>query len=215
MRSFRSYNANMSLQDIVMILLISFLFIIVFMKVEKKDDAKIKTKAEFVINVEWDEKSDDDVDTWLRDPQGNLVFYKDKEVGIMHIDRDDRGMVNDYVYVRSERVYTKTNQELTTIRGFIEGEWILNLHYYRRGQPIKPVNVHVTITKLNPEAKIILNKKLVLDNYWQEVTIARFEMTSSGKILTIEEDLPYEMVQSQIGDGNSQVSVQNYRGDRP
>lgn len=203
MISFRSYNANMALQDIVMILLISFLFIIIFMKVEqKKDDTTIKTKAEFVITVEWDEKTDNDIDTWLKDPQGNIVFYKDKEVGIMHIDRDDRGMINDFYTDRSgENIYIKTNQELTTIRGFIEGEWILNIHYYRRGQPIEPVEVTVTITKLNPRTEVLLKKTLILNEYWQEITIARFEMTSNGKILNIEEDLPYEMVQSQIGAG--------------
>jgi len=214
MKSFRSYNANMSLQDIVMILLVSFLFIIIFMKVDekKKQDSNIKAKAEFVILVEWPDKRDDDVDTWLKDPQGRIAMYKEKEVGIMHIDRDDRGMFNDTITVDGLKVQVVTNQELTTIRGFIPGEWILNLHLYRRGSPAEPIPVTVTMTKLNPKAEIIFKKTVTLDQYWQELTIARFEMTGKGKILNVEEDIPYEMVKSQIGDNYSFHSP-NYSGE--
>jgi hypothetical protein len=185
------------------------------MKVEqKKNDATIKAKAEFVISVFWPDELDDDIDTWLKDPQGRIVFYKNKEVGIMHIDRDDRGMLNDTVLANGIRVKVKTNQELTTIRGFIPGEWILNLHYYRRQEPVKPVPVTVTITKLNPKTEIILKKTITLDQYWQEETIARFEMSSNGEILNVDEEFPHSMVHNQIGDGfdsSSQYNSSQYR----
>ncbi len=54
----------------------------------------INPKAEFMITVSWSDRSPDDIDTWVEGPQGKLVWYSRPQTGLMHLDRDDRGMAN-------------------------------------------------------------------------------------------------------------------------
>ena len=50
-------------------------------------------KAEYIITVDWDDSLEDDVDLWVRDPNGEIVSYLQKDAGWLHLDRDDRGVV--------------------------------------------------------------------------------------------------------------------------
>jgi uncharacterized protein YfaP (DUF2135 family) len=175
----------------------------------KQKDADIKTKAEFVIILTWDDKTDHDIDLWLENPHGDIIFYKFREFNIMHLDRDDRGWITDQV--DTDRMGTpKTvyiNQEIMSIRGFITGEWTINVHYYRIGKnEDPPVNVKVQITKLNPSAKIIFTKNLQLKEYWEEQTIVRMTMAGNGDILALEENLPKRLVETRITQGGIAVT---------
>ena len=192
----RRYHNNTSFLDLLFNALLGFvfLFIIAFMAINvssKKGD--IETKAEFVITVTWDEKSKDDVDTWLQDPTGKVLFFKQKDIGLAHLDRDDLGILNDRVTTTGgnqiEYVY---NQELTTIRGFIPGEWVLNLHMYNKRDP-HAVTATVRIDKLNPRAETIFKKQIEMTRRGEEITIARFTMSSQGEIIEWD-DLPKTLV---------------------
>ena len=55
----------------------------------------IDPKAEFIINVTWEDMREDDIDTWVESPSGELLWFRNSEVGLMHLDRDDRGTAND------------------------------------------------------------------------------------------------------------------------
>jgi hypothetical protein len=99
------------------------------------------------------------------------------------------------------------NQEIMSIRGFITGEWTINVHYYRIGKnEDPPVNVKVQITKLNPSAKIIFTKNLQLKEYWEEQTIVRMTMAGNGDILALEENLPKRLVETRITQGGIAVT---------
>lgn len=166
-------------------LLMFFCFWVLAMVNMKKDETKaqVQTKAEFVITVTWPLDNPDDVDTWLQDPLGNVVFYRNKERGLMHIDRDDLGSRNDTIRLPDGTVIQYPyNQEITTIRGFIPGEWILNAHLYAKHQPNDTV-VTIKMEKLNPVVKTVLFKNITLRERWDEVTVGRFEMTGGGDIL--------------------------------
>jgi len=172
----------------------AFLFIISFLLIQpivKK--AEVSTQAEFIITVTWPVDNSDDIDTWLEDPLGNLIWFRQKENGLMHIDRDDIGSISDTVKLADGTIIKYPyNQEITTIRGFIPGEWILNIHVYRKRES-HPTLVNVTVDKLNPTIQTIILKKIEMTQSWEEVTVARFEMTSNGDIMSIE-DLPKKLV---------------------
>ena len=59
----------------------------------------IPAKAEFIITVSWPDMNPNDIDTWVQDPGGNLVWFRAREAGLMHLDRDDRGLTNDTIVV--------------------------------------------------------------------------------------------------------------------
>jgi len=162
--------------------------------VEKKQ-ADIKTKAEFIITLTWADSSTSDVDVWLEDPLENILYFSAKEIGLMHLDRDDLGRLNDTIVLKDGTwVNYDHNQEIVTIRGFIPGEWVLNVHMYAKRDNI-PVSIEIKMDKLNPY-KTIIYKKFTIDKDWEEVTIKRFTMTGNGDIL-IMNDLPKKLVETQ------------------
>ena len=166
----------------------AFLFLISFMLIQpilKK--AEVHTQAEFIITVTWPIDNTDDVDTWLEDPLGNLVWFSNKEAGLSHLDRDDLGHLNDIVYLADgSTVKYPYNQEILTIRGFIGGEWTLNIHMYAKRDPA-PTMAHVTMDKLNPNLKPVFIKDIPLEVRGDEITVARFEMSSNGDILSMND----------------------------
>jgi len=165
-----------------------FLFIVAFSLVEiDRKQGDIKTKAEFVITVTWELDNSDDVDTWLADPVGTVIWFQTKENGLMHLDRDDLGSKNDtYHLPDGTTVQYPYNQEITTIRGIIPGIWILNLHMYNKRR-IEPASVNVEMVKLNPSHRMIFVKDFILEERGQEVTACRFEMNLSGEIVSMDE----------------------------
>jgi hypothetical protein len=172
-----------------------FLFIISFLLINPSiKKADIKTKAEFVITVTWNDSSRDDVDTWLQDPVGNVLHFNQKDVGLAHLDRDDLGTLNDTIILDDGRqIVYNHNQELTTIRGFLTGEWVLNVHMYNKRNS-NPTLVEVRIDKLNPKVETIFYKKIVMKRKWEEITVTRFVMTNEGDIISWD-DLPKRLIE--------------------
>jgi hypothetical protein len=196
MRPRRIYYNNTSFLDLLFNTLVGFvlLFIIAFLLINPSiKKADIKTKAEFVITVTWNDNSQDDVDTWLQDPAGNVLHFRQKDVGLAHLDRDDLGKINDIITLDDGRRIEYThNQELTTIRGFVTGEWVLNVHMYNK-RDSNPTLVEVRIDKLNPKVQTLFYKKIVMKSKWEEVTITRFVMTNQGDIISWD-DLPKKLL---------------------
>ena len=206
MRPRRIYYNNTSFLDLLFNTLVGFvfLFIVSFLLINPSiKKADIKTKAEFVITVTWNDYSRDDVDTWLQDPVGNVLNFKQKDVGLAHLDRDDLGAVNDVVTLGDGRkVEFPHNQELTSIRGFLTGEWVLNVHMYSK-RDLRPTLVEVRIDKLNPTVQTVFFKKILMKTKWEEVTVTRFVMTQQGDIISWDE-LPKTLIK--------QASLRGSRG---
>ena len=192
--------SSISLLDMLFILTLGFIIltIIAFLQIKpliKKAD--IKTKAEYIITVTWDKGNRDDVDTWLQDPMDEIIWYGNKERGLMHIDRDDRGDVfDDIILPDGTRVMNPYNQEITSIRGFIPGEWILNIHMFKKREK-NPTMVRVKIEKINPKVKLIYSKDILLEFNNQEETVCRFEMDQEGETIGINE-IPEDLVKKRI-----------------
>jgi hypothetical protein len=196
MKPRRIYYNNTSFLDLLFNTLVGFvfLFIIAFLLINPSlKKADIKTKAEFVITVTWSDHSQDDVDTWLQDPAGNVLHFRQRDVGLAHLDRDDLGKINDTITLEDgRRVEYPHNQELTTIRGFLTGEWVLNLHMYNK-RDANPILVEVRIDRLNPKVETVFYKKIMMKSRWEEITVTRFVMTNQGDIIDWD-DLPKTLV---------------------
>jgi hypothetical protein len=180
------YHSHTSFLDLLFNTLVGFvmLFIIAFLlisPIKKKKD--IEQKAEYVITVTWPNGFKDDVDTWLQDPTEKLMSFRRKEVGLMHLDRDDLGHLNDNQFVPGVgSINYPYNREITTIRGIMRGEYILNIHMYRK-EGKRPVPVTVTLEKLNPTVKLIYSTTQILSVKWEEKTIIRFTLNPDGEVI--------------------------------
>ncbi len=160
-----------------------FFIVVIFIHPPAKDGI-IDPKAEFIITTKWEDLSPDDIDTWVEDPSGSLVWFRNTEVGFMHLDRDDRGVSNDTILVDGKEVINPLNQEVVTIRSFVPGEYVVNLHYYKTISG-KPVNAEVRVVKVNPRLEVVYYGTLELNKVGAEKTAVRFYVTKQGQVKSV------------------------------
>ncbi len=157
--------------------------------------------AEFIITVSWPDQSADDVDTWVKDPAGNIVGFKMKDRGLMNLDRDDLGRSNDTITTTNgKKLYVRQNIEHITIRGIIPGEYVVNVHLYRRvprnevldENYFEVIPVRVNVEKLNPYGVVYI-KDVTLAIKGEEKTVLRFTVNEDGDVTDINE-LPFKII---------------------
>ena len=155
---------------------ITFMFFIAFAMINKPaDEGKVDPKAEMMITVTWPDDNPDDVDTYVEDPASNIVWYNQREAGLMHLERDDRGMFKDVILLDGKEISNPLNQEIVAIRGLEDGEYIVNIvHYIANGSA--PLPVQVKVEKLNPTVKVIYYQTLQLKGTGDEQTAVRFTL---------------------------------------
>ena len=180
----RKYNKSDPFTDLLFNALLGFTFLflvaIMFMNPIAKKGI-IDPKAEYIITVTWPDNNPNDIDTWVEDPIGNLIWFRRKEAGLIHLDRDDRGILNDTIDINGEKVQNPLNQEIVTIRGVVQGEYVVNLHYYA-SETDEPVKVSVKVAKVNPALEIVFYGHATLEKQGSEHTAVRFEIGPEGSV---------------------------------
>lgn len=174
---------------------IIFIFVLTTLLIQAKkqnENEGPKKNAEYVITATWDQNVDCDVDLWVQDPLGNVVSFKAPNNGIMHIERDDMGLKNDYYYDSNHNLVAKSdeNKEMWTLRGIARGEYTVNVHLYACRQEGKGLNigaaanlpVKIEFIKLNPQMITLRKQIVVIERVWDEVTVTNFFMEQSGFI---------------------------------
>ena len=187
----RKYTSNLAFVDFLFILLLAFismfiLALILINPVTKKSE--VERKAEYLITLEWDNKSRDDVDLWLEDPMGKRVSFRNRSVDVMHFDKDDLGQKNDTIRFpdgTSQIIFL--NREVITLRGWMQGEYTINVHMYNKRDIDKfnygiPINVKVEMIKINPY-KILFEEKFILSERGEEITVRRVTLNKDGQII--------------------------------
>ena len=191
----RKYHTNLPFLDLLFNILIGFvfLFIVSFLLINPiAKRADIEVKAEFLITVFWPDNLEDDVDIYVEDPAGNLVWFKSREPGLMHLDRDDLGKRNDEVVTAAGTILFPENREIVTLRGIVPGEYVVNVHCYFK-VAVDPVPVTVQIDKINPYS-VVLREIVDLSNKGEEITVTRFSVNSKGEVTNVNK-LPKRLVQ--------------------
>jgi hypothetical protein len=165
----------------------AFMFFISFALIQRpQDGGKIDSKAEFIISAEWEEYHPDDIDLIVEDPQGNIVYFQRQQAGLMHLDRDDRGTLADRIMIDGVEVENPANQEVVTIRGYMEGEYVVNLLYYKSNF-IAPLKVKVKVEKINPRLEVVYFNDFFLKKIGDEITAVRFILDDKGNVLDLNQ----------------------------
>lgn len=162
-----------------------FLVSVMFMNPEARK-GRVNLKAEYIISVTWPDHLADDLDLWVQDPIGETVSYLRKDAGWLHLDRDDRGEVNDTIVVDGREVVYPINQEVVTIRGIIPGEYIVNLYYYKAAEP-RPVEALVKVERVNPTLQTVYVRKILMAEQDAEQTVVRFHLDPGGAITQVNQ----------------------------
>ena len=183
--------------DMLFNMLIAFVFCFIVALIAMNPKASkagdVPSKAEYLISVAWPDNNPNDIDTWVEDPAGNLVWFKQPESGLMHLDRDDRGEGNDAIIIDGRRIENPIRQEVVTLRGIVPGEFTVNVQYYR-SRDRQPVDVTVSIIKVNPRAEVVFHGERHLERQGEEQTAARFTLSRDGQVVDVN-TLPKRLAQ--------------------
>ena len=115
------------------------------------------------------------------DPQGGLVWYHNRDTGLMHLDRDDRGVFADNITINGVKVSNPINQETVTVRAAQPGEYVVNLLHYKSNYS-EPLPVTVKIEKLNPSVSMVYYGTHQLTGSGDEQTAVRFTLDAQGTV---------------------------------
>jgi hypothetical protein len=182
--------------DMLFNILIAFVFCFIIALLSMNPKARkagdIPAKAEFIITVTWPDMNPNDIDSYVEDPNGNLVWFKQREAGLMHLDRDDRGLAGDTLVVNGKEIANPLNQEVVTIRGIAAGEYTVNVQYYDSKNQ-EAVEVNVSVVKVNPQADVVFYGTVPLKRKGDEKTAVRFSVDADGKVVNVN-TLPKSLV---------------------
>ena len=176
----------------------AFMFAIAFMLIsDPSEGGKIESKAEILISVRWPDKHPDDVDAIVESPGGDLVWYRNRDTSLMHLDRDDRGIFADKMNINWAVISNPINQETVTIRAMQSGEYVVNLLHYQANYD-EPLTVNVKVEKLNPEVELIYYGSHELEGVGDEETAVRFSVDAQKNISNVNQ-MPKRLLTKALG----------------
>jgi hypothetical protein len=165
----------------------AFMFVAAFALIRDPDHTgKIDAKAEVLITVAWADRHPDDVDTLVEGPEGNLVWYHNRDTGLMHLDRDDRGLFADRIVLNGREIANPLNQETVSVRALQPGEYVVNLLHYQSNYS-EPLPVTVKVEKLNPSVRLLYYGTKELVGTGDEQTAIRFTIDAEGEVVSTSE----------------------------
>lgn len=171
--------------DMLFNMLIAFVFCFVIAMLAFNPRARkagdVPAKAEFIITVSWPDNNPNDVDAWVQEPGGATLWFRQRDAGMLHLDRDDRGAMNNSVIVNGRAVSSPVRQEIVTLRGLVPGEYVVNAHYYESKDRL-PVDVSVAVVKVNPQAEIVYTGTQQIPAKGDERTLVRFSIDEGGTV---------------------------------
>lgn len=194
----RQLHNSESFKDFLFILLLTFFVLLCLLLMLPKQpnisaDNALTKKAEFVIMMNWDDKRDIDMDLWVMYDTNKKepVYYNKRKVNHIALEQDDRGFSSDVLQTavgKTTQIYV--NEEITSIRGIVPGDYIINGHSYPGAgyfDPAKPLDVTVQIIKLNPYALVDMYT-LTFTTTEQEKTFAIITIDDNGAVSEIKRD---------------------------
>ena len=189
------YVSNVAFTDLLFNIVVglAFLFLLAFIlmnPIAKEKD--VEEKSDFIIVLTWDDESGDDIDLWVRDPLGHILSFRNRGVGMMHLDRDDLGLSNDKVKGPDGKVvYVYRNKEVVSLRGYSKGEYLVNVHVYNKklwkDGKMHRSNIKVELIKLNPYAEVT-QAEFVGIGRGQEFTAFHFTLDDEGNVIGIRDE---------------------------
>jgi hypothetical protein len=192
----RSSPIGVGFTDLLFNALLGFvvMFVLAFLLINPiAQTGAVDAKAEFLITLSWPDGRREDVDLYVEDPSGNLVWFRTREAGLMHLDRDDLGRSNDVIRVAGREIVNPLNQEIVSIRGIQPGEYVVNLHLYRAEPKPRTVPATVKVEKLNPKVEVVFYGDVPLARPSQEHTAVRFTVRADGSVDAVNQ-LPKALV---------------------
>jgi hypothetical protein len=144
---------------------------------KSSESDNVQAPGNVIIEAQWADKLDADVDLWVQAPGDMPVGYSNKSGQIFNLLRDDLGRKQDI---------TDYNYEVAYTRGAPGGEYVVNLHMYRGRGLSYPIAVKVVASAKGDSArsaKPLVETTVQLRKEGQELTALRFRLDSNGGLV--------------------------------
>lgn len=189
----RKYSSNLAFVDLLFNLLIGFccLFIIAFLLINPiAKQGTIDPPVKMMIEMTWDNESQNDIDLYLKGPDGGVIFYANKQNGYITLKRDDLGYANDTYIVNGKTFTVKRNYEIITLTDLPDGDYVLNVHHFSNRSPAVVEEVFVKLTNL-AYFNVAFDSSAAL---WprQQKTMAAFRV-KDNKVVEIRDDIQVQL----------------------
>jgi hypothetical protein len=149
---------------------------------------RIDTYGVYAVTVAWAQASNDDVDTYVQDAQGEIAYFTKPDAGLMHLEHDDLGRAND----SEGAVVVNHNGERVILRGEVPGEYVVNVDMYEKNDP-GSTRVEVSLYRLRGEDALVMHRSVTLRRVREEQTAFRFTLNAAGDV-TDRNELPKKLV---------------------
>jgi hypothetical protein len=159
------------------ILMTVLLIAVVNPPAKSSESAGEPTPGNVVIEAQWADQLDADVDLWVQGPGDAAVGYSNKSGHLFNLLRDDLGKAQDM---------TDFNYEVAYSRGTPAGEYVVNIHMYRGVGVTYPVTVKVVASlrqDADSAAKQLVATTVELRHENQELTALRFRLDAKGTLV--------------------------------
>lgn len=179
---------SVSFIDMLFILLIFFVVILALIQINPENVVKpaIETRGKFLVLIEWEDGSRDDIDIFVQGPSGKIIYYGNRDTGLMHLEYDDLGTKSDKTVGPNGEVVLDRNEERVVLRGTLPGEYVVNVHVFRKTET-GPTKVKAYLHQLIGNDKLLHKTERVFTRQGEEQTAFRFTVTREDFIRDINE----------------------------
>jgi len=147
-------------------------------------ESAYKPNAIYEIVLTWE--GDADLDLWIQDPQGRRIGFSSREGGdgsLCSLNRDCLGARRTEVNAEG-KVVNPVNEEIATVRGFVPGEFVVNVHSYNMNKTPTPLKAKVRLIKIKPYA-MPASEEHEFTRTGEEITFFRFTLANQNNHVTI------------------------------
>jgi len=182
--------------DVLFTFLMVFVCITTLLKSKSDQNSASYQQQNAVYLVVMDWEGNADIDLWGKDPQNHIVGFPRREGGngsLMSLNRDCLGASTSEVGPDGTPV-NSINEEIISIRGTLQGEYIFNGHSYA----LKNAGATKVTTKLikNKPYQVVAEKTKTFETTGEEQTFFRFSLDKDGNVAGIT-DLPANILPAQ------------------
>jgi len=169
--------------DIALLLMTIFMVAALLEVVATPRSPAAPTVGYYAVVDQWAPGNLDDVDLYVRDPEGRIAYFGSPDAGTMHLEQDDLGAADECGL--DPTCLREPNSERTIIRGITPGEYVVDVHLYEQNQP-GPVRVRVQLWSLARGAPIV-DRVVTLSGVGDWRTAFRFTLSASGRVTNVNE----------------------------
>jgi hypothetical protein len=171
---------NVSFRDMLFLLVFAYLVVgavaLAHVRKQQEEISGITPPGAIIVDLQWDNSVDADVDLWVEAPGDVPVGYSNKAGMIFNLLRDDLGHSGDP---------NSMNYEVAYGRGRWAGEYTVNAHLYRSADHRFPIKVKARVQMQTPEGLVrnLTQSTIDLTYIGQESTVFRFRLDDRGELV--------------------------------